>query len=60
MLPNTDHITRPHCAKCSTRTYLMRRSPMAEGVELRTFECPTCGEIVEQVARAPFEPPSPS
>jgi predicted RNA-binding Zn-ribbon protein involved in translation (DUF1610 family) len=31
---------------------------MAEGVELRTFECPTCGEVVEQVARPPLETPS--
>jgi uncharacterized Zn finger protein len=49
MLPDTDHIKRPDCPNCSTRTHIMRRSPHAPGMELRMFECSKCGEVVEQL-----------
>lgn len=51
MLSETDHIERPSCPKCSTGTKIMRRSPYAPGMELRLFECPQCGEVVQQVVK---------
>lgn len=37
-------IEHPRCLKCGIRTTLVRISPCSQGLEQRTFECPTCNE----------------
>jgi DNA-directed RNA polymerase subunit RPC12/RpoP len=35
-------IERPRCARCQTRMMLARITPLPDGSEQRTFECPKC------------------
>jgi len=35
-------IERPRCSRCQTRTMLARITPLPDGSEQRTFECPKC------------------
>lgn len=59
MLPNTDHIPRLDCPKCSARMLLMRIMPRTGGAEVRMFECPKCEHVIEQSARSTPSPKLP-
>lgn len=52
MLPETDHIARPECAKCGAHTYLMQIMPRSAGMEIRYFECAKCSHVVEQLVKS--------
>jgi len=44
-------ITRPRCPKCGTTMVLTRIVPHAPGDDLRTFECPTCEHVENEVVK---------
>ncbi len=49
---HTDAILRPPCPKCGApRMMLSRIEPDSPGKERRTFECPSCGNEMTEIAQ---------
>jgi hypothetical protein len=40
---------RPPCPKCKTTTMLALIAPGPSGFDIRTFECPACDTVQQQV-----------
>jgi predicted RNA-binding Zn-ribbon protein involved in translation (DUF1610 family) len=49
--PQTDAIVRPLCKTCGTKVFLIRIEPDKPGHDLRTFQCPECGQIETTVVK---------
>jgi hypothetical protein len=47
--PATDAIVRPPYSRCATHTHLIGIEPEKPGYDLRTFECPKCGQFETSV-----------
>jgi transposase-like protein len=44
-------ITPIACPHCGVNAHLMRRSPLGDGREIRTFECKDCRKQTEIIVR---------
>jgi hypothetical protein len=47
--PGGTSIKRPRCSRCTSRMMLTRISPDPLGFEHRSFECPECKSVTEEV-----------
>ena len=54
ILPKGQKYIKPlRCTECDGNAVLIRRSPHpVEGLEIRTFECPTCGNQTRRIVNA--------
>jgi hypothetical protein len=48
-------IERPRCRKCLARMALARLTPLSDGSEQRTFECPKCNAIETRTVADPLK-----
>jgi exosome complex RNA-binding protein Csl4 len=48
-------IERPRCGRCQARMILARISPLPDGSEQRTFECPKCDAIETRTVADPLK-----
>lgn len=48
-------IERPRCRRCQARMMLARLSPLIDGSEQRTFECPKCDAIETMTVADPLK-----
>jgi hypothetical protein len=46
---------RPPCSKCQGRMALARIEPVSTGIDMRTFECPKCGEVLKVLVEYPLK-----
>jgi len=48
-------IERPRCGRCQARMRLARISPLPDGSEQRTFECPKCEAVETKTVADPLK-----
>ena len=48
-------IERPRCHRCHTRMMLARITPLPDGSEQRTFECPKCDSTETMTVADPLK-----
>ena len=48
-------IERPRCGRCENRMVLAQISPLPDGSEERTFECPKCDLIETRMVADPLK-----
>jgi hypothetical protein len=46
---------RPRCPECESRMALALIEPVSSDIDLRTFECAKCGEILKIIVDSPLK-----